>query len=316
MKVLTHIAAAELTWFAGAALFEVSYPPEAIAVAAAASLVPDMDTPESWAGFLTKPLSERIAARWPHRGMLHSALALLGFAALLTPLFMSEDLSVLAWAAVAGYWSHLWADMMSLTGVPLFWPSDLRAIFPGRDEFRVRTGSSQERIFFFAVLALAILFYPVSQEEMSALINPGPGDPEWAKVREVYDGDTFKIGFASGGQKVRLMGVDTPEVWGREECYGPEASQFAKQHLKPGTSVKLKTSSSLGDKTDSYGRLLAYVYLDLDGDDELEMLNKALLRQGYATLTGFKHDLQRDFREIAERAEEAGRGLWSACRGR
>ncbi|MFB6271362.1 MAG: thermonuclease family protein, partial [Salinibacter sp.] len=80
------------------------------------------------------------------------------------------------------------------------------------------------------------------------------------------------------------------------------------------TSVKLKTSSSLGDKKDSYGRLLAYVYLDLDGDDELEMLNKALLRQGYATLTGFKHDLQRDFREIAKRAEDKGRGLWGQCR--
>ena len=66
-------------------------------------------------------------------------------------------------AAMLGYFSHLFLDMMSLTGVTLFWPSELRAVFPGRDELRVRTGSGRERVLFFVLLGLALLLYPLSQ---------------------------------------------------------------------------------------------------------------------------------------------------------
>ena len=79
------------------ALFEVDYPLEAMAAAAASSLLPDLDYPESWLGFLLKPLSEKIAERWKHRGFFHSLLGLLAFELLLYPLYLSGGCASCGW---------------------------------------------------------------------------------------------------------------------------------------------------------------------------------------------------------------------------
>lgn len=51
-----------------------------------------------------------------------------------------------------------------------------------------------------------------------------------AKVLEVTDGDTIEVRFTDGQtDKVRYIGMDTPEVYGGEECFGPEASKFNKE---------------------------------------------------------------------------------------
>ena len=314
MKVLTHVVAAEACWFLGATLFEVDYPPEAMAVAAAASLLPDLDYPESWAGFLWPGLSRKLAERWKHRGFFHSLLGLLAFGLLLYPLYLAEGLRVLWWAAMAGYFSHLLCDMMTLTGVTLFWPSKARAIFPGRDEYRVRSGTSSERVFFFVVLGLALLLYPVSQRGLSSMLAVRPPDPEWAKVARVIDGDTIEIELFGEREKVRLIGVDAPETVAPGQpvgCYGPEASEFARKSLE-GRVVKL-TRSTFGDVRDAYGRLLAYVWVDLDHDGQLELFNKVLLERGYARVTGFNHDLRREFLRAERGAREERRGLWGRC---
>ena len=62
-----------------------------------------------------------------------------------------------------GYGSHLFADMMTLGGVRLFWPSRVIAVFPGRDDYRVRTGGNSERVFVAFALVFALLLYPVSR---------------------------------------------------------------------------------------------------------------------------------------------------------
>ncbi|MFQ6111293.1 MAG: metal-dependent hydrolase [Nitrospinota bacterium] len=314
MKALTHVVASQAVWFAGTALFEVDYPVAALGVAAAASLIPDLDHPESWAGYLLKPVSLFLSRRTPHRGFFHSFLGLLAFGLLLYPLYLSQY-RVLWWAAVAGYFSHLLADMMTVTGVTLFWPSPVRAIFPGRDEYRVRSGSSSERVFFFVMLALALLLYPVSQRGISSMLAVGPKDPEWARVARVIDGDTIEIELFGEREKVRLIGVDTPETVAPDRpvgCYGPEAAKFTKEHLE-GKVVKL-TRSTFGQIRDAYGRLLAYVWVDLDGDGSLELFNRVLLERGYARTTGFNHDLRREFLRAERGAREEGRGLWGACR--
>jgi len=66
-------------------------------------------------------------------------------------------------AVFVGYGSHLFADMMTLGGVQLFWPSRLIAVFPGRDEYRVVSGGNSERVFVAIALVFALLFYPVSR---------------------------------------------------------------------------------------------------------------------------------------------------------
>jgi micrococcal nuclease len=73
---------------------------------------------------------------------------------------------------------------------------------------------------------------------------------------------------------VRLIGVDTPEVYGQAECYGHEASAFVERLLPLGSRVSYRLGV---DPRDRYGRALAYVYLE-DG----RLLNVVLLRRGYA----------------------------------
>ena len=88
----------------------------------------------------------------------------------------------------------------------------------------------------------------------------------------VVDGDTIIL---SNGEKVRLIGVDTPETVRPNtpvEYYGKEASAFTKKMVE-GQPVKLEYDLQQRDK---YGRLLAYVYL-MDGT----FLNAEIIKQGY-----------------------------------
>ncbi|MDP1804685.1 MAG: thermonuclease family protein, partial [Acidimicrobiales bacterium] len=96
-------------------------------------------------------------------------------------------------------------------------------------------------------------------------------------VRKVVDGDTLDV---SGGERVRLIGIDTPESVAPDRpvgCFGKEASRFTASLVPPGTPVRL-----VGDveQRDRFGRLLAYMYRQADG----LFVNAELLRQGYAQL--------------------------------
>src|SRR6476620_391149 len=81
------------------------------------------------------------------------------------------------------------------------------------------------------------------------------------RVARVIDGDTIELG---NGQHVRLVQIDTPEVYGGYECYGPAASATAKRLLPAGTRVRLALEPA-SDPIDRYGRLLRYVVRASDG---------------------------------------------------
>jgi len=109
---------------------------------------------------------------------------------------------------------------------------------------------------------------------------------------------------------VRLIGVDTPEVYGGVECYGRQASAFVERLLPLGSRVRY----GLGvEERDRYGRALAYVYLD-DG----RFLNLMLVRRGFAQPLTVPPNVEfaGRFAAAARRARARGRGLWarSACR--
>jgi micrococcal nuclease len=109
---------------------------------------------------------------------------------------------------------------------------------------------------------------------------------------------------------VRLIGVDTPEVYGQVECFGHEASAFVERLLPLGSRVSYR----LGVETrDRYGRALAYVYLE-DG----RLLNMVLVRRGFAQpLTIPPNDeLAGRFVTAARDARRRDAGLWApgACR--
>jgi len=144
----------------------------------------------------------------------------------------------------------------------------------------------------------------------------------------VVDGDTFDFRVdlpldfgadcpVTAGQtyRVRLIGVDTPEVYGQQECFGPEASNYAKSLLE-GKVVCLMRDTSC---TDRYDRLLAYVWVDTDPNNpgcEL-FLNGDLAWQGYGNAMSYPPDtlLLPSIRASECEAYKAGRGMWSACPG-
>ncbi len=121
-------------------------------------------------------------------------------------------------------------------------------------------------------------------------------------VERVVDGDTIVV---QGVGRVRLIGVDTPETVhpGRAvEFFGREARAFTKRLLE-GRRVRLEYDR---ERTDRYGRTLAYVHL-ADGT----FANAEIVRQGYGhayTRFPFRH-LDR-FRQLEREARAAGRGLW------
>ena len=129
------------------------------------------------------------------------------------------------------------------------------------------------------------------------------------KVTRVVDGDTIDISpSVEGRSRVRLIGMDTPEVYFGTQPYGPEASAFAKRELD-GREAKLELDVQ---KIDPYGRLLAYVYLP-DG----RMFNETLLEEGYAQVATFPPNVkyQERFLKAQREAREANRGLWGLSAG-
>ncbi|MEI7818827.1 MAG: thermonuclease family protein [bacterium] len=130
-------------------------------------------------------------------------------------------------------------------------------------------------------------------------------------VEKVFDGDTIAVTINGRSEKVRFIGIDTPETHDPRktvQCFGQEASDWTKANLT-GRSVRLEADSSQGVR-DKYDRLLAYIWRD-DG----LLVNRALIEQGYAHeytyQTSYKY--QAEFRNIEKQARENNRGLWSSA---
>lgn len=125
-----------------------------------------------------------------------------------------------------------------------------------------------------------------------------------ATVTRNTDGDTLWLTHIG---KTRLIGIDTPEVYGEQECFGRQASAFTERVLPPGTHVRYRLGV---DPQDRYGRTLAYIYLR-DG----RMFNELLVERGYATPLTIPPnvDYADRFVKAARKAREANRGLWKAC---
>lgn len=139
---------------------------------------------------------------------------------------------------------------------------------------------------------------PTSLEENTQPLK----DPSIVKVTRIIDGDTIEI---ESGQKVRYIGIDTPETVDPNRpagCYGQEASNKNKE-LVEGKEVYLEKDVS---ETDRYGRLLRYVWV---GD---QMINKLLVKDGYAQASSYPPDIkhQEELSAMQASARENKLGLW------
>ena len=141
--------------------------------------------------------------------------------------------------------------------------------------------------------------------------SAAPADPGAATVQRVVDGDTLVVRVQGQDEKVRLIGIDTPEsVDPRRpvECFGKEASARLAELLPEKTPVRLVRDVEARDR---YGRLLAYVYR---ADDDL-FVNLAMASDGFAEVATFPPNVAHtaEFVAATRNARETGRGLWSAC---
>ena len=145
----------------------------------------------------------------------------------------------------------------------------------------------------------------------------GVGTVTAARVTKVSDGDTIHVEFDDGtSEKVRLIGIDTPESTNQVEPWGVQATQFTVRAVPVGTRVWVETDAELRDR---YGRLLAYIWLkqptsQAGGYVRDHMLNAMIASAGYAQPLTIQPNSK--YAEILARfvaeARSAERGMWSA----
>ena len=156
------------------------------------------------------------------------------------------------------------------------------------------------------LLAVAVATGALALPDADRVSDPPAADgSRHATVTRVVDGDTAIL---SGVGRSRFIGVDTPEVFGGRECFGPEASQYVKAML---TGRRVRYAIGV-EPRDRYGRALVYIWLQ-DG----RLLNELLVARGYARPLAIAPNVRYAGRlqQRAHEARAARRGLWSpdAC---
>lgn len=158
-------------------------------------------------------------------------------------------------------------------------------------------------------LMITLVGYALNQRsappEVLGTISPG-----YFRVTEVADGDTISVDMSGKTERIRLIGVDTPETHDPRkpvQCFGRAASNFTKQ-LVSNQPVRLE-SDEQSQNRDRYDRLLRYVYLP-DG----RLVQAEIIREGYGfAYTSFPFSKSEEFRQLEQSARQQNRGLWASC---
>jgi micrococcal nuclease len=134
-----------------------------------------------------------------------------------------------------------------------------------------------------------------------------------ATMVHIVDGDTIDVMVGDHRERVRLIGIDTPETKKPNtpvQCFGPEATKFTTSLLPVDTPLHLERDVVARD---DYGRLLAYVYVVGDGT----FVNLTIIRQGYARPLTIPPNVAHadEFIEAARIAQATNIGLWARCTG-
>ncbi|MSR67614.1 thermonuclease family protein [Candidatus Peribacteria bacterium] len=170
-------------------------------------------------------------------------------------------------------------------------------------------------VLLFALLAIGIIFLLRSSrstsERMPGSFVSGSGSEQILyPVDRVIDGDTIDVSIDGKTERIRFIGIDTPETVDdrkKIQCYGPESSARMKA-LLTGASVSLEQKPD--EDRDDYGRLLRYVFLE--GRD----IGAMLLYEGYARSLcfAFPHPKCSEYDRLERIARDGRRGRWGVCK--
>lgn len=128
------------------------------------------------------------------------------------------------------------------------------------------------------------------------------------KVVKVVDGDTLVLSIDEVDERVRLIGIDTPESVHPDSNKNVEEGKIASDYMKKLVDGKYVEIEYDSQKRDRYNRILAYIYIDGD------MVNKIMLREGYARLATYPPNVKYvdDFIEIEKEAQRQKKGFWKS----
>jgi micrococcal nuclease len=145
-----------------------------------------------------------------------------------------------------------------------------------------------------------------------AFVRDGPTGPtDRGHVVRVVDGDTIRVLIGDSEERVRYIGIDTPESVDPRKTIQPYALEASAENKRfvDGRDVVLEKDVSDRDR---YGRLLRYVWIQ-DGDG-WRLVNWNLVVEGYASAVSYPPDVkyQDAFRDAERAARDAGVGLWSS----
>ena len=119
-----------------------------------------------------------------------------------------------------------------------------------------------------------------------------------SKVIHISDGDTITVMNDGKKEKIRLYGIDTPEM---KQSFGIEAKAFT-ESMVSGKTVNVESVT-----TDRYGRTIGIVYVGSNS------LSEELVKSGYAWVYDryCKKDMCNKWKQLEEAARQSKSGLWS-----
>lgn len=170
-----------------------------------------------------------------------------------------------------------------------------------------------QKIFLALVIGIIIIF--IRHYEWKQIIQTPPEIFGVVTLVRIVDGDTLVVDLAGQEERVRIIGIDTPESVKPNspvECFAHEASEHTKGLLEATGELVIETDPTQ-DTRDRNGRLLAHVFAD--GVN----IGEQLIRDGYAYEYTYRdpYVYQRAYQQAQREAREVGRGLWSpeTCNG-
>jgi micrococcal nuclease len=170
---------------------------------------------------------------------------------------------------------------------------------------------TQKQLISLAISVLVVLIgayanrHPQQAIKITATVPAGS-----YRVTEFLDGDTITVDMNGHSEKIRMIGVDTPETHDPRksvECFGQAAATYTKQ-LIGNNPVRLE-ADQLSTNRDRYNRLLRYVYTS-----DNKLVESELIKNGYGfAYVSFPFSKLEEFREYEKQAREQNVGLWAGC---
>lgn len=166
---------------------------------------------------------------------------------------------------------------------------------------------TQKKLIGLVVALLVAILTPWLSQHLPRQPAPPPG---YYRVSEFVDGDTIEVNMNGSKEKIRFIGVDTPETHDPRkavQCFGQAAAAFTKKYIGQ-QPVRLE-ADPMNTNRDRYNRLLRYIYLQ-NGT----LVNAEIIKQGYGfAYTSFPFTKLDEFRQYQKQAQDQKLGLWGSC---